>query len=568
MSEDYRPPTGPRSTRGGNNDQKKQYTSNQSSQRGDRNYKGYKNGDSYTPLGPRRYQERERNNIKRYPLSGGKKAESEQYPRYRPTGPSGYRKNEHDYNYQAGAKRPFPSEPKGYRNNEDLRKRQDRRDYNSYNSFGYKERNGTYSGSKFSDNKKEKLDLKNLPKGPRLKEPTKDKKVNDMIPKKPLQRKLRKSQLYLVLTWRSSDIYKRVQQVGKGTYGKVYKAKNTISEEYVAMKKLRLEKEREGFPITAMREIKLLQSFDHENVVGLLEMMIEHNNIYMILDYMDHDLKGLLSHPDLKLNEGHRKCIFKQLMQGLSYLHRKRVIHRDIKGSNILLNNDGVLKITDFGLARTMNPFNEGETPDYTNRVITIWYRPPELLLGSTEYGREVDVWGVGCLLIELYSKVAAFQGFDEVGQLHKIFNVMGTPSIGDWPDMENLPWFEMLKPRINKASNFANLYRDIMSEQLFNLALKLLALNPKTRLTADEALQDDYFTKDPAPEPLTFLKDLKGEWHEFESKKWRMERKRLQEGNVTNSSSGQVQPQSTVRTLNENLESAPNSVQTSDLKN
>ncbi|EGW31470.1 uncharacterized protein SPAPADRAFT_62040, partial [Spathaspora passalidarum NRRL Y-27907] len=297
------------------------------------------------------------------------------------------------------------------------------------------------------------------------------------------------------------------------------------------MKRLRLETEREGFPITAIREIKLLSSFDHENVVGLLEMMVEHNQTYMIFDYMDHDLTGLLTHPDLKLEECHRKFLFKQLMEGLNYLHKKRIIHRDIKGSNILVDNIGRLKIADFGLARTMKIVNDGESPDYTNRVITIWYRPPELLLGTTDYGREVDIWGVGCLLIELYAKIAAFQGFDEVSQLCKIFNVMGTPTLEDWPDIEHLPWFEMLKPKVNVASKFADKYQHIMSDDAFELAKRLLALNPRHRPTAEEALQDKYFTDDPQPEPLTFLKEIKGEWHEFETKqRRRQERKRLQE--------------------------------------
>ena len=121
---------------------------------------------------------------------------------------------------------------------------------------------------------------------------------------------------------RSTDLYKRVQQVGEGTYGKVYKAKNEVTGESVAIKKLRLETEREGFPITAMREIKLLQSFDHPNIVGLLEMMVEYNQITMIFDYLNHDLTGLLTLPDLLLTEGHRKMIFKQLMTGLDYLHK------------------------------------------------------------------------------------------------------------------------------------------------------------------------------------------------------------------------------------------------------
>ena len=350
--------------------------------------------------------------------------------------------------------------------------------------------------------------------------------------KKP-RKLLTNSQIYLIRTIKPIEVYARVQQVGEGTYGKVYKAKNSITNEFVALKKLRLESEREGFPITAMREIKLLQSFNHPNIVGLLEMMVEQNQIYMIFDYMDHDLTGLLTHPDLKLEECHKKFIFKQLMEGLNYLHRKRVIHRDIKGSNILLDNIGVVKIADFGLARTMKTTLNGELPDYTNRVITIWYRPPELLLGSTDYGREVDIWGVGCLLIELYSKVAAFQGFDEVGQLQKIFNVMGTPTLDSWPSMNELPWFEMLKPKVNKASIFGSEYKPIMSDLSYDLAENLLMLDPKRRLNAEQALKHPYFWLDPKPEPLYFLKELKGEWHEFETKKRRrMERKRKQEMN------------------------------------
>lgn len=361
-------------------------------------------------------------------------------------------------------------------------------------------------------------------------------KANDRKPKekkKPARAKpprLDPSQIYLVYSMRATELYQRVQQVGEGTYGKVYKAKNELTGEYVALKKLRLESEREGFPITAIREIKLLQSFDHPNIVGLLEMSVEHNQIHMIFDYLDHDLTGLLTHPDLNLTEGHRKMIFKQLMEGLNYLHARRVIHRDIKGSNILLNSKGVLKIADFGLARNMKVLAEGDKPDYTNRVITIWYRPPELLLGSTDYGREVDIWGVGCLLMELYTKVATFQGTEEISQLYKIFDIMGTPTLESWPDIENMPWFEMLKPRINVMSKFEKEYKHLMSEEGFDLALKLLELVPHKRLTAKEALAHPYFTSDPKPEALTFMETLEGEWHEFETKKRRREeRKRLQ---------------------------------------
>lgn len=348
--------------------------------------------------------------------------------------------------------------------------------------------------------------------------------------KRPQQPKLTPNQIYLVYTVRSSDVYRRVQQVGEGTYGKVYKAKNENTDEFVALKKLRLETEREGFPITAIREIKLLQSFDHPNIVGLLEMIVEHNQIAMVFDYLDHDLTGLLTHPDLQLTEGHRKMIFKQLLDGMNYLHKRRVIHRDVKGSNILLDAKGTLKIADFGLARTMKVLKDGESPDYTNRVITIWYRPPELLMGSTDYGREVDMWGLGCLLMELYTKTAIFQGAEEISQLYKIYEIMGTPTHENWPDIENLPWFEMLKPQVNKLPRFEKDFKERMTDDSFDLATKLLTLYPSKRLTAEEALGHAYFLNEPKPEPLTFMETLEGEWHEFETKKRRRdERKRLQ---------------------------------------
>ncbi|KAF6014253.1 hypothetical protein HII13_000598 [Brettanomyces bruxellensis] len=146
-------------------------------------------------------------------------------------------------------------------------------------------------------------------------------------------------------------IYERIQQVGEGTYGKVYKARNRVTGALVALKRLRLETEREGFPITANREIGLLQSFDNKNIVGLSEMMIENNQVFMVFPYMNHDLSGILQQHDITITDGEKKNMFHQLLEGISYLHRKRVIHRDIKGSNILISNKGVLKITDFWIS-------------------------------------------------------------------------------------------------------------------------------------------------------------------------------------------------------------------------
>ena len=210
------------------------------------------------------------------------------------------------------------------------------------------------------------------------------------------------------------ELYAIVSQVGEGTFGKVYKARNTITKVYVALKRIRMESERDGFPVTAMREIKLLQSLRHQNVVRLYEMMVSNGeyfdyiapsklirvpagSVYMVFEYMDHDLTGILSQTQFSFTDAHLKSLCHQMLAGLAYLHHKGVIHRDIKGSNILINNRGELKLADFGLARF---YQKRRRSDYTNRVITLWYRPPELLFGATVYGPEVDMWSAGCVLV------------------------------------------------------------------------------------------------------------------------------------------------------------------------
>ncbi|CAJ0632155.1 9750_t:CDS:10 [Entrophospora sp. SA101] len=276
-------------------------------------------------------------------------------------------------------------------------------------------------------------------------------------------------------------------------YIKVYKAKNRETGEIVALKRIRMKSEKEGFPITALREVKLLQSLNHGQIVKLNEIMVFKGVVYMVFEYMDHDLTGILGNVQVNFEHQHIKCLMKQLLEGLAYLHENGVLHRDIKGSNILLNNRGELKLADFGLARQFHP---KRMHDYTNRVITLWYRPPELCLGATQYGPEVDLWSAGCIMMELITKKAIFPGNDEISQLEYIYKLMGTPTVDDWPSLIDLPWHGILQ-----FSDYKPMFRETYGNYLTPAALELvevlLSLNPSKRPTARKALEFSYFTEE-----------------------------------------------------------------------
>lgn len=284
-----------------------------------------------------------------------------------------------------------------------------------------------------------------------------------------------------------------------------------------------MEGERDGFPITAVREIRLLQHLRHQHVVALQEVMVEKNECFMVFEYLSHDLTGLINHPTFKLTAAHKKDLAKQMFSGLDYLHRRGVLHRDIKAANILVSNRGQLKYADFGLARF---YTKSRKLDYTNRVITIWYRPPELLLGETSYGPEVDVWSAACVFVEMFTKKAIFPGEGgELSQLEKTYNILGTPTRAEWPGIVDLPWFELMQPADRRKRQFETIYNDVFSSAGMELVQWMFKYDPKERPNAEEVLSHAYFTKEePQPVQAIELAEVEGDWHEFESKAARRE--------------------------------------------
>ncbi|CAK7236303.1 serine/threonine protein kinase, CMGC, CDC2/CDK sub [Sporothrix bragantina] len=319
--------------------------------------------------------------------------------------------------------------------------------------------------------------------------------------------------------------------VGAGTYGKVFKAVHVYTKKLVALKRIRMEGEREGLPVTAIREIKLLQSLRHLNVVDLLEVMVEGHNCFMVFEYLSHDLNGLLNHPTFKMNAAQKKHMALQLFQGLDYLHRRGVLHRDIKAANILVSNTGILKLADFGLARF---FAKHHQLDYSNRVITIWYRSPELLLGETRYGPAVDIWSAACVLGEIFTHKPVFpSNGGEIGQINKIYSILGTPSKHDWPALTDMPWFELLRPGVKMPNAFAEKYQALMTPAAFNVLRSMFHYDPAKRPTASQVLEHPYFTQEePAPRQAIELAEIGGEWHEFESKAHRRQNENAKKAN------------------------------------
>lgn len=306
-------------------------------------------------------------------------------------------------------------------------------------------------------------------------------------------------------TPRRADTFEKLDKIGQGTYSNVYKARDTLTGKVVALKKVRFDNlEPESVKFMA-REILILRRLDHPNVVKLEGLVTSRMScsLYLVFQYMEHDLAGLAASPGIKFTESQVKCYMHQLLSGLEHCHNRHVLHRDIKGSNLLIDNGGVLKIADFGLASFFDPNNR---QPMTSRVVTLWYRPPELLLGATDYGVGVDIWSAGCILAELLAGKPIMPGRTEVEQLHKIFKLCGSPSEEYWKKSK-LPHATIFKPQQSYKRCIAETFKDFPPSSL-PLIDTLLAIDPAERQTATAALMSEFFTTKPyACEPSSLPK-------------------------------------------------------------
>uniref|UniRef100_A0A8C0N0A9 Cyclin-dependent kinase 9 n=3 Tax=Canis lupus TaxID=9612 RepID=A0A8C0N0A9_CANLF len=306
--------------------------------------------------------------------------------------------------------------------------------------------------------------------------------------------------------------YEKLAKIGQGTFGEVFKAKHRKTGKKVALKKVLMENEKEGFPITALREIKILQLLKHENVVNLIEICRTKaspynrckGSIYLVFDFCEHDLAGLLSNVLVKFTLSEIKKVMQMLLNGLYYIHRNKILHRDMKAANVLITRDGVLKLADFGLARAFSLAKNSQPNRYTNRVVTLWYRPPELLLGERDYGPPIDLWGAGCIMAEMWTRSPIMQGNTEQHQLALISQLCGSITPEVWPNVDKYELFEKLdlvKGQKRKVKDRLKAY--VRDPYALDLIDKLLVLDPAQRIDSDDALNHDFFWSDPMPSDL-----------------------------------------------------------------
>lgn len=303
----------------------------------------------------------------------------------------------------------------------------------------------------------------------------------------PLSRRLRRVSLSEI-GFGKLETYVKLDKLGEGTYATVYKGRSKLTENLVALKEIRLEHE-EGAPCTAIREVSLLKDLKHANVVTLHDIIHTQSCLTLVFEYLDRDLKQYLDDCGSIINMHNVKLFLFQLLRGLAFCHRHKVLHRDLKPQNLLLSRRGELKLADFGLARAKSI----PTKTYSNEVVTLWYRPPDILLGSTEYSTQIDMWGVGCIFSEMVTGRPLFPGATVEEQLHFIFRLLGTPTEETWPGIGANAEFRAHKYPAYPPEGLRH-HAPRLDHDGADLLGKLLQFEGRRRVPAAEAMAHPFF--------------------------------------------------------------------------
>ena len=289
--------------------------------------------------------------------------------------------------------------------------------------------------------------------------------------------------------------YKKLSKIGEGTYGIVYKAEDIQKKRIVALKKIRLKPEEEGIPSTAIREISLLKECKNKNIIHLIDVIHTKSKLTLIFEYCETDLKRIMDEKrEEKLPLKTIKEYFYQIIKGLNYLHKKKIIHRDLKPQNLLINSENKIKICDFGLARGYGV----PVKTYTNEVVTLWYRPPDILLGNKIYDISCDIWSAGCIFAEMLLGHPLFSGKNESEQCEQIFHLIGTP------DEDTFNWLKE-SPEWNTGingdgftkvtrKNFLTTFNQVDDQLAIDILDKILVFDPEQRICTDDLLKHPFF--------------------------------------------------------------------------
>ncbi|KAK6435969.1 negative regulator of the PHO system [Oleoguttula sp. CCFEE 5521] len=295
---------------------------------------------------------------------------------------------------------------------------------------------------------------------------------------------------------RHPSSFQQLEKLGEGTYATVFKGRNGATGAFVALKEIHLDSE-EGTPSTAIREISLMKELKHENIVGLYDVIHTENKLMLVFEYMDKDLKKYMdTYPNPvngqrgALDAGIIKSFMWQLLRGIAFCHENRVLHRDLKPQNLLISTTGVLKLADFGLARAFGiPVNT-----FSNEVVTLWYRAPDVLLGSRTYNTSIDIWSAGCIMAEMFTGRPLFPGTTNEDQLLKIFRLMGTPSERSWPGISQFPEYKPNWP-VYATQELRAILPSVDSAGL-QLLGQMLQVRPEMRCSAQQALGHPWFAE------------------------------------------------------------------------